>query len=163
MADQVQSLVGRECWRVLHPYPSPSTFRLDFGNKNIRRRPAVTADDGPRQQQYVGDFVVRQWQAEWRIDDMVNGHVVATSFDARERNQRADIALASLAGATPDEASLSRPGGDCTIRFDNGIRLILFPTCVETDGMNYLVCGPTGVFGMGPYSRAVMQQPRSRE
>jgi hypothetical protein len=98
-----------------------------------------------------GEYVIAGGCVEWRIDDRLSQRVLTTSEDDNSEGGPIVRNIKRLEGATIRSILVEQPGLDCTIEFDNGLVLKMFPVVVEPYD-NYSLWHNEEVFEVGPRS-----------
>jgi hypothetical protein len=138
---------GQRCWSA-QAGTIGSMFYLNLGQK--RNEPSYVR----------GELVIAGGCVEWRIDDRLSQRVLATSEDDNSEGGPIVKTMKRLEGTTIRNILIEQPGLDCTIEFDNGLALKMFPVVVEPYD-NYSLWHNEDVFEVGP--RSLLTRLRTSE
>lgn len=136
-AEAINALVGKPCWNVLAGAVG-SLASLDIGAKVERNEPMPFRNTkmALESHKYRGEYVLYIEDCPWRLDGAEA--VIATWTDSNAPDGPIVSGLNQLVGQTITGATLTRPGLDLALTFENGHVLRLFPDQTDPNaGDNY--------------------------
>jgi hypothetical protein len=135
--DVLKGMIGLACWSV-QVSGVGSLLNLHFGER-VRRSQPLTMPDfklTPEERAFQGSHVLYLEDCPWRVES--DEAVLATWLDSSEPEGELTLAVQQLHEQRVAAVELQRPGLDLMVRFDNNLRLRVFPDQVDADmGDNY--------------------------
>lgn len=148
----LQGLVGQPCWSVQISGVG-SLLNLHFGER-VRRPQPLTMPDFKltlEEREFQGAYVLYLEDCPWRLETAQA--VVATWLDSSEAEGALAVAAQGLRDQRVVAVELQRPGLDLLLRFEDDLRLRVFPDQIDADeGDNYALALPDRVFVVAAHS-----------
>ena len=133
----VAQLVGLPCWNI-KAGAIGAMASIHLGEKVALDKPLPFPNTSltPDEHKFRGAMVLYIEDCPWRLDG--EDAVIASWTDSNAPKGPIVLGLQGLIGATVTAASVTPPGMDLTVQFDNGRTLRIFPDQVDADaGDNY--------------------------
>jgi hypothetical protein len=154
----LQGLVGQPCWSVQISGVG-SLVNLNFGER-IRRKQPLTMPDFKltvEEREFQGAYVLYLEDCPWRLESAQV--VLATWLDSSEAGGTLAVAAQRLRDQRVAAVELQRPGLDLVLRFEDDLRLRVFPDQIEADeGDNYALALPDRVYVVAARSTLYIDQ-----
>lgn len=148
---RLNALSGKLCWAVTGGKGTGSIITLDFGNKIPRKIPLQNQHISIEKQKFNAETSLVIYCA-WRVDSAE--YVLCGSNDSTEEDGVMLQGLKKIVGTHVQAVTVTFPGYDLSIEFNNGLTLHLFCTMMdaEVDGDNYVLFEDGYAFGVSSKS-----------
>ena len=132
--NELQNLVGLECWGITGGEGTGSIITIDVGEKILRGKPLQNSHLSPLVKKYNSSFGF-MLHSPWRIYS--KEVTISGSHMTNERNGKMITGLDSLLKKTITKVECTKPAFDLTIEFSSNIKLVVY--CANID-MPYTEC-----------------------
>lgn len=158
LGQAVKRLVGLPCSRVVAGQGVGTAVNLDFG-KAVRSKKVKTSRGSHEFSMYEASIFVQD--ATWRLEDTFSV-ICSSAADDNSEGSALSQGLNRLLNQRIIEASLGNLANDLTLKFENGLVLLVFsvPIIARKDAGNYSVHVPEQVLSV-EFDGSVTASPMS--
>jgi len=158
LKNEIQKLIGKECWAVIAGKGRGSNVDLRIGEKLPMKEPINNLSISEDARKYDSEYALFIL-CTWRIDN--DEKVVCGSWDYNLENGKMLKGLNLLIGNKILDSYLTEPALDLTLRFSSNINIKIFcdQTNEKDDYDNYDLFTPTEIITVGSQS-ILKSEPR---